>query len=126
MKLAIDLDNTITANNQSIEFFRAMTHLLFPDNEIFIITNRDPNTEQEISEELDALGISYHHIVIRDKKAEFIQENGITIYFENTDEYFLQLGEEVVVFKIREDGNFDFENKKWVGSRKTMMMIDEK
>ena len=45
------------------------------------------------------------------------------IYFENEDEYFLQLGEEVTVFKIREDGNFSFSDKKWIGSKKTVKMI---
>jgi len=57
--------------------------------------------------------------------AEYIKNNNITIFFENTDEYFLELGEEVVVFKIREDGNFDFSEKKWIGNKKTTKMIDE-
>jgi len=125
MKIAIDLDHTINASDQSIEFFRVITNLLSPDNEIYIITNRETGTEKEISEELSELGIQYHHIVITPDKAEFIKENDITIYFENTDEYFLQLGEGVTVFKIRESGNFDFAEKKWIGSRKTMKMIDE-
>ena len=37
--IGIDLDNTITASKQSIKFFRIITHLLFPKNDIFIITN---------------------------------------------------------------------------------------
>jgi hypothetical protein len=101
--------------------------LFIAEHRIYILTDREPNTEQEIADELDYLGIEYSEIVITDKKAEYIRERGITIFFENSDEYFLELGEEVVVFKIRESGNFDFEEKegRWIGSKKTTRMIDE-
>ena len=125
MKIGIDLDHTITANSQSIEFFKILTHLLFPKNKIFIITNREPGTEQGIAQKLNNLEIQYHHIVITDKKAEFISDNGITIFFENEDEYFLELGEEVVVFKIRESGNYSFAERKWITSKRNSILIDE-
>ena len=125
MKIAIDLDNTITADKNSIEFFRIMTHLLIAENSIFVITNREPNTEKEIAEELKNIGISFSKIIITDKKAEYIKENNITIFFENTDEYFLELGEETTVFKIREDANFSFSEKKWITSRQNSILIDE-
>lgn len=127
MKIAIDIDNTITASKNSIEFFSILTNLLIAENKIYIITNRQKGTEQEqdIAVELDCYGIDYSEIVITDKKAKYIRENNITIFFENTDEYFLELGEEVTVFKIREEGNFDFaETKKWIGNKNTTKMID--
>ena len=124
MQIAIDLDHTITANRQSIEFFSIMTHLLIPEHKIYIITNRKPNSEQEIAQVLKDLEISYSEIIITSEKAEYIKEQGITIFFENEDEYFLELGEEVTVFKIREEGNFDFSEKKWIGSKRTTKMID--
>ena len=124
MKIALDLDHTINANKNSIEFFSILTHLLIANSKIFIITNREPNTEQEIAEELDYLCIEYNEIIITDKKAEFIRNNNITIFFENQDEYFLEIGEEVVVFKIRESGNFSFSDKKWIGNKKTTKMLD--
>ena len=125
MKIAIDLDNTITASNQSIEFFKVLTNLLIAEHKIFIITNRAPNTEQEIADELDCFDIDYSEIVITDKKAEYIRTHNITILFENTDEIFLELGEEIVVFKIRESGNFNFSEKKWITSRRNSILIDE-
>ena len=126
MKIAIDLDNTITASRDSIEFFRIITHLLIPDSEyrIYIITNRESGTEQEVADELDYLGIEYSEIVITADKADYIRENKITIYFENEDEYFLELGEEVTVFKIREDGNFSFSAGKWITSTNNSILID--
>jgi len=114
MKIGLDLDHTITASKQSIKFFSLLTNLLIPDAEISIITNREPGTEKEIAQELMRLGIEFNFIIITDKKAEYIRQNNITIFFENTDEYFLELGKDVVVFKIREEGNFDFDKKKWV------------
>ena len=127
MKIAIDLDNTITADKNSVEFFRILTHLLIPENDIYIITNRNESDREDTEQELSILGIRYNKLIITDKKAEFIREQGITIYFENEDRFFLELGEEVVVFKIRESGNFDFSPKKqrWIGDRKTTKMIDE-
>lgn len=125
MKIAIDLDNTITASRQSIEFFSILTHLLYPEHDIYVISNREPNSEQDIANELGVLGIECSYIVITAEKTKYIREQGIEILFEDTDEYFLELGPEVTVFKIREDGNFDFLAKKWIGSNKTTKFIDE-
>jgi 3D (Asp-Asp-Asp) domain-containing protein len=122
-KIALDLDNTISASKQSIEFFETLTHLLIAEYKIYIITNREPNTEQVIANELDYLGIEYSEIVITADKAGYIKENNINIFFENEDEYFVELGEETTVFKIREDGNFSFSEKKWIGSEKTVKVI---
>ena len=123
MKIAIDLDHTITANSQSIEFFKVLTHLLLPEHKICILTNRKLNSEQEIAQELDCYDIDYSEIVITEKKADYIRDNDITIFFENEDESFLDLSlDDTLVFKIREAGNW--ENGKWVGSKKTTKMID--
>lgn len=125
MRIALDLDNTLNASRESIEFFSTLTNLLAPEHRIYIITNREPGTEQAIAEELDYLGIDYSEIIITADKARFIRENKISIVFENEDEYLLDVPEEVLVFKVREDGNFDFAAKKWVGSRKTTLMMDD-
>ena len=124
MKLAIDLDNTLNVSRDSIEFFSILTNLLIPEHRIYILTNRESNTEQDVAEELDYLGIEYNQIVITDQKAQYIKDNKVTIFFGNQDEYFLELGEEVVVFKIREPGNFSFSDKRWLGNKQTTKMID--
>ena len=53
MKIAIDLDHTITANSQSIEFFKVLTHLLIAEHSIYILINRSPGTEQEIADKME-------------------------------------------------------------------------
>ena len=124
MKIAIDLDNTITADKNSIEFFSILTRLLIAEHRIVILTNREPNTHQDIAVELDSYEIEYNEIVITSDKADYIRDNNISIYFENEDEYFLEIGHDTTVFKIREDGNFSFAEKRWLGSHKTTKMID--
>jgi len=121
MNIAIDLDDTIT---YSPEFFSILTQLFIAEHRIYIITNREPGTEQKIAEDLDFLGIEYNEIVITPNKAEYIRDHNITIFYENTDEYHLELDENVTVFKIREPGNFSFPEKKWITSKRNSIFID--
>jgi len=118
LKIGIDLDDTITYCKQ---FFSMMTNAMQDMVEIHIITNREQAPENEIAirKELDELGICYHYLAVIDKKAEYLLREGITVFFDDTDEYFLSLPESVTVFKIREPWNFDFENHKWLYNDKT-------
>ena len=115
MKIAIDLDYTIDASRESIEFFSVLTNLLIPEHKIYILTDTEEESEQDIACYLDHLAIDYNEIVITDKKAQYIRDNRITIFFGNQDKSFLELGgEETTVFKIRESDNFDFSENKWI------------
>jgi len=125
MKIAVDLDHTITADRNSIEFFRIITHLLIPENDIIIISDRDEADRKSTEQELSVLGIRHNKLILTANKAGYILKNGITIFFENTDEAFLEIPQSVTVFKIREDGNFSFAEKKWITSRRNSILIDE-
>ena len=118
LKIALDLDNTITHRP---DFFAAFTHSISRRAEIHVITDRDTSaeSERETREELKKLGIYFDRLVITGQKSRYIKEAGITIYFEDTDEYFLDLPESVTVFKIREPGNFDFDQHKWIYGDRT-------
>jgi len=124
--IGIDLDNTITADENSKRFFSVLTHLLQPEYEIHIITNRDKALRQDTIGELEEIDIQYDNLMLTENKADYILREDITIYFDDTDEYFLSLPDSVLVFKIREAGNFSFSKKKWIGSEKTTKMIDKK
>ncbi len=126
MKIAIDIDNTITASKSSVEFFRILTAALISEHQIIILSNREESDRGTTEEELDVLGIRYNKVVLTHNKAEYILKNGVEFLFEDTDEYFLELPESVTVFKIREDGNFNYNTHKWLGSQKTVDLIDEK
>ncbi len=120
IKIGIDLDNCI---NYCPKFFSKFTKSISLFAEIYIITNRCPLSGDDIRLELKSFDIAYHHIVITGRKDKYIISHNITIYIDDTDEYFLNLPESVTVFKIREPGNFDFAGKKWIGSNKTTKMI---
>ena len=118
MKIGIDLDNTITTSRESIEFFEVLTNLLIAEHQIYILTCREePNSHQDVANELDYLCIEYSEIVITADKAQFVKDNNINILFESGDEYFLELGEEVLVFGIKKDGDISFSAKKDIGSK---------
>ena len=99
MKIAIDLDNTITASRDSIEFFEILTHLLIAEHKIYILTNREAGTEQDVAIELDYMGIDYSEIIITDDKAQSVKDSKINILFDS-NEYFLELDTEITVFRI--------------------------
>jgi len=123
MKIAIDIDNTITASKNSVEFFRTLTALLISEHQILIISNRNESDRENTEEELDVLRIRYNKVVLTQHKAEYIKKHGVEFVFEDTDEYFLELPETITVFKIREEGNFCFTEHKWIGSAKTVKMM---
>lgn len=120
--IGLDLDNCITAEP---EFFRIICYLLYPTYDVHIITNRDKADRDNTINELKELGIQYSHLVLTSQKDEYVEQNGINILFENEDEYFLEIPESTTVFKVREPGNFDFAEKKWITSRKNSILIDE-
>jgi len=121
MQIGVDLDATISAYP---EFFKLFTKAMSEAGcKVHIITDRVPGTEQRVAEELRTYGITYDLIHITDNKSEYIMKEGISVLFDDTDEYFLDLPESVAVFKVREHYNFDFEQKKWLYTDKTGKMI---
>jgi len=126
VKIGIDLDNTINENATTVAFFAFITNAFRGNSEIYIITNRDEDDYDATVDELDELGIHYDYLVITADKERVILDNDISIYFDDTDEYFINLPETVTVFKIREGGNFDFLKHKWIYGSKTGFDINGK
>ena len=125
LNISFDLDGTIISTKTSVLFFRMMSHLLYPEANIFILTSRQPGTEAQIIDELAEMSILYHDIIITDKKAEFIISNDISVVFENEDEQMKKLGREILVLKAKEEGNYNYKKDLWIGSKNTVEMIDE-
>jgi uncharacterized HAD superfamily protein len=112
MKIAVDLDGTISEYPQ---FFKLFTKAMSQAGcKIYVVTDRPPGTEQVVSEQLGSYGITYDFIKITGRKDKFILKEGITVLFDDVDEYFVDLPAEVAVFKIRQKYNFDFTQKKWL------------
>ena len=128
IKIGIDIDNTINVSEDTIKLFSFLTHCLRDKAEIHIITSRNPSEEsrRETILELKDYNVYYDALAITDDKSNYIMENGITVFIDDTDEFFANLPESVTVFKIREPGNFDFDQHKWVYGNKTGINIDVK
>jgi len=116
LKIGIDIDGTITS---APDFFRQLTEQMSEIADIHIITFRPKKYKFETIQQLSELGIKYDHLVFTDNKADYIMQNYITIFFEDMDEFIVDLPSSVTVFKIREKGNFDFEEKKWIYTPRT-------
>jgi uncharacterized HAD superfamily protein len=110
-KMGIDLDGTIS---EYPEFFNLLSRAMARVGcKIYVVTDRRPGTEASVARELERYDITYHVIKITAEKAKYILREGISILFDDMDEYFLDLPEEVAVFKVRQKYNFDFGRKRW-------------
>ena len=125
MKIAIDIDGTINASKDSVEFFRTLTKSLIAQNEIYILSNRNPDTLEEVEEELTLMGIKFSKVILTNKKTQVIKDKGITVFYDNEDENFQSLGPDILVFKAREEGNYNYMSGRWYGSKETVEMIDK-
>jgi ribonucleotide monophosphatase NagD (HAD superfamily) len=111
-KIAVDLDGTISEYR---EFFKLFTKAMSQAGcRIYILTDRPPGTEEQVAEQLQSYGITYDTIKITSEKSRYISEEGITVLFDDMDQYFVDLPAEVAVFKIRQKYNFDFAEKRWI------------
>ena len=124
MKIALDRDGVISSYPQ---FFAELTNGLKNIAEIFILSNRNPSEQsrRETEKELKKWGIWYEHLIFSGQKSQVILENGIQVVFENEDEQFHDLPKSVLVLKVREPGNFDFEKGKWIYDKRTGYEIGE-
>ncbi|MBW8016181.1 MAG: hypothetical protein FVQ82_08340 [Planctomycetes bacterium] len=117
MKIAVDLDATITAYPGVFEVLTAA--MAKAGCRVYVVTDRIPGSEEQVIRMLEELRISYHDLKITRDKKQFILEEGIDVLFDDTDEYFVELPEHVAVFKVREHYNFDFKQSKWLYTEKT-------
>jgi len=110
-KISIDLDGTIS---EYPEFFKQFSKAMAEAGcKIYIVTDREPGTEAQVKDELQNYGITYHTIEITGDKLSYILGQGIGVLFDDVDHYFVDLPEEVAVFKVRQKYNFDFSQKRW-------------
>jgi hypothetical protein len=116
--LGIDLDGTI---DEAPFFFKTLA-AVWP-GEVIILTYRDDRTKTEA--DLARLGIKWDQIVLVDSfeaKARIIEEKGILAYFDDQPEILKHVPSSVNVFLIRNEGNFDFEDRKWMFSNSTVKL----
>lgn len=113
--IGLDLDGCI---DEAPEFFRLLSHV-WP-GEVYVITYR---TDQAKAEQgIAKFGIKCDEVILVSsfaEKAQVIAERGISIYVDDQDEILMHIPEGVTVLKIRNGGNYDFEERKWLFSEQT-------
>ena len=117
--LGLDLDGTIS---DSPEFFRLLSNMW--TGKVYVITYR--RDYEKAKEDVDSHGIKYEEIILVDEidgKAEVIADKGISIYFDDQPEMLKNMPKNVQVMLVRNEGNFDFDDKKWTLSNFTGKLI---
>jgi hypothetical protein len=117
--IGIDLDGTI---DESPVFFSLLSNL-WP-GKVYIITYR--NDLLGIANDLAKYNIKYTDIITVNsfpQKAQEIDRLGISVFFDDMDEVLKHVKSNVTVLKIRNEGNFDYDEKRWVYSEDTGRMI---
>lgn len=113
--IGIDLDGCI---DEAPTFFQILSKV-WP-GEVFVITYR--NDLEKAKRDAESFGIQCTEVVMVssfEQKAEEIAKRNIFVYFDDQDEILMHVKDGVTVFKIRNGGNYDFEDRKWLYSDQT-------
>lgn len=117
--LGLDLDGCI---DEAPEFFRVLSKV-WP-GEVFVITYRNDKAKAEA--DVAKFEIQCDEVILVssfEEKSRVIAEKGISVYVDDQDEILMHVPENVTVLKIRNGGNYDFEERKWLFSDVTGKMI---
>jgi hypothetical protein len=113
--LGLDLDGVIDEN---APFFSMLSHL-WP-GKVYVITYRD-NHDKAVAD-LYRFHIHYDDVILVNsfaEKSEVIARLNIKVYIDDQDEVLLHIPKNVTVLKMRNGGNYDFEDRKWLYSKIT-------
>ena len=91
---------------------------------IFIISYRD--NLDGAKRTLKNFNIRYDELVLVssfDEKAKVIGENNISVFFDDQPEMLREIAPACNVMLVRNGGNFDFDDKRWMLSNKTGKII---
>ena len=115
LTLGLDLDGCIT---EAPKFFSAWSHS-WPGRVIVITFRRD---REKAIRDLADCEIRYDELVLVDRmdaKAAVIAEHGVTLYVDDQPEMLKNVPAGVSVMLFRNEGNFDFGDRKWMLSDQT-------
>ena len=113
--LGIDLDGCV---DESPAFFNILSHVWPGD--VIVITFRSDRAKAVA--DLEKHGIRFTDVVLVksfDAKADVIAERGISFYIDDQPEMLKNIPANVGVMLFRNEGNFDFDDRKWMFSDQT-------
>ncbi len=122
LSLGLDLDGTIT---ESPAYFRALKKVwMMAGMKVYVISYR--TDYEKAKKDVHSLIGEVEEIILVDSfdaKAAVIKEKNIGVYYDDQPEMMHNIPEGVQVFLVRNGGNFDYEDQRWVMSDKTAKLI---
>lgn len=116
--LGIDLDGCVDES----PFFQILTQV-WPGN-VYVVTFRDDH--KKAVADCEKHNIRFTEVVLAESmndKARIIKEKGISFYIDDQPEMLKNVPVDVAVMLFRNDGNFDFDDNKWMLSKKTGKLV---
>jgi hypothetical protein len=124
MRIGLDLDGLL---DERPDFFAFLTAALrHAGHFVAVLTYRDPESCQRTQAQLAAWGIAYdelHFARTLDDKGRLCRELDLDVYFDDQDECLAGVDERTTVFKVRNGGNFDFAQKKWLSTARLTRLL---
>ena len=124
MRIGLDLDGRL---DERPDFFAFLTAALRSGGHfVAVLTYRDPASQAKTEAQLSGWGVAYDEIHFArslSDKGRLCRELAIDVYFDDQDECVVGVGEKTTVFKIRNGGNFDFGEQKWLSIAKLTRLL---
>lgn len=117
--LGIDIDGCV---DEAPIFFKLLTSH-WP-GKVFVVSYRS-DREKAVAD-LARYDIRYDELILVDSfdaKAKVIVEEGILVFFDDQPEMLKNVPSMRNVMLVRNEGNFDFEDKKWMFSNETGKLL---
>jgi|SRR5581483_4168934 len=119
ISIGLDLDGVI---DEAAPFFAVLT-ASWP-GDVFVITYRDDR--DKVVADLGRFGIKYTDVILVnsfEEKAKVIERLAIDVYIDDQPEVLMHLPQGVTVLMMRNGGNYDDAEKKWLFSATTGRLI---
>ena len=124
MRVGLDIDGLL---DERPEFFALLsTALRAGGHFVAVLTYRDPARREQTERQLAGWGVAFdelHFARSLPDKGRLCRELRIDVYFDDQDECVAGVDESTTVFKIRNGGNFDFDQKKWMSTVKLTRLL---
>ena len=124
MKVALDIDGTISEHP---EFFAVLSVALrAAGHRVLVLTYRDPARVEATKAQLARWGIEFDELVIAESlegKGQLCAAHEVDLFFDDQDECIAAVPEGVLVCKVRNGGNFDFESRRWLSTARLTELI---
>src|SRR3954469_5163316 len=124
MRIGLDLDGLLDERPDFLAFLTAA--LRAAGHFVAVLTYRDPGSRDRTAAQLAGWGVGYdelHFARSLADKGRLCRELAIDVYFDDQDECVQDVAEKTTVFKVRNGGNFDFGEKKWLSTARLTRLL---